>query len=835
MFKKIFKSKIHLAHIFIIALFALFEIFLITKNGKVFVSQVDYYKQSIAFADYFRNLFYETGQIFPDFAPHIGAGQNIYYFAYYGLFSPITFFSYLFPFINMLDYMQGIMILNIIASGILMYIFLVKNHFKEDNALIGSLLLLSSCSFLFNSSRHIMFVDYMSFLILALIGVKVYREKNKSTLLICSVFLIIITSYYFSIPCILCLYLYDLYLNMEDKNCTWKKIIMKELNLGLRVLLAILLSSFFLFPIFYTLLSRTKNPINIDILSLITFSIPSDYLFYSQKGIGLNSIVLVTLLFHLLFLKKGGRIVSLFVLFLVGFPLFNYALNGFMYLEAKIFIPLLPILGFLIVNMFENMDRLHWKSYLLLFGISVFSLFFFIDVGDNIKNVLKNLVFNFIVLFLYKNSTKLYKALYLLPIVFLCSKFTINHHWKQENKQVTIETYHIYKDGLLMKDEKFINDSEIYRYQRMGDEYINLSNGKNTFLPSNYSSISSSNYKKIFTTSFYNNFTSRNFSFVAALQNPFFLRFMGIKYNHSDEKIHGYEKLENDLYINEKVFPIGYFRSNLLNQEEYEKLSSIEKLQAYQNNIIIEGESNNDNLVFFHNKISFDVNELLENNFIYKEENHHFTFTTEEKTILYDLKEPIQNQTLIIQFKVNNNPVCGKDEIIKMNGMRNILTCDTYTYHNGNHTFNYVIRGKEINQLKMEITEGYYDVSDIEIYTIDNAFFENIPEVAFAFDKEKTKGDKIEGTIATKEEGYVIFTIPYDKGFTLYVDGALEKIEKVNGGFIGFKVSKGKHNVKLKFTAPYSQVGKMISMFGILCFLCLLYHEKNDLDKAKMQ
>ena len=55
--------------------------FVITHGEFIFGSSMDWGFQHITFPEYFRMLFYNTGDLFPDFAFNIGAGQNIYYFA----------------------------------------------------------------------------------------------------------------------------------------------------------------------------------------------------------------------------------------------------------------------------------------------------------------------------------------------------------------------------------------------------------------------------------------------------------------------------------------------------------------------------------------------------------------------------------------------------------------------------------------------------------------------------------------------------------------------------------------------------------------------------------
>ena len=57
---------------------------------KIFGSNVDWLSQHSVFPEYFRQQFYETGTVFPEFAANIGGGQNIYNFA---IMAYISFFS----------------------------------------------------------------------------------------------------------------------------------------------------------------------------------------------------------------------------------------------------------------------------------------------------------------------------------------------------------------------------------------------------------------------------------------------------------------------------------------------------------------------------------------------------------------------------------------------------------------------------------------------------------------------------------------------------------------------------------------------------------------------
>ena len=88
-------------HCIVLSAVFLLTVLAVTRLRYAYGSALDWCSQHYVFPDYFRNLFYETGELFPEFAPHIGAGENIYYFSYYGLFSPAVMLSYLLPYVDM--------------------------------------------------------------------------------------------------------------------------------------------------------------------------------------------------------------------------------------------------------------------------------------------------------------------------------------------------------------------------------------------------------------------------------------------------------------------------------------------------------------------------------------------------------------------------------------------------------------------------------------------------------------------------------------------------------------------------------------------------------------
>ena len=91
-------------------------VLLITDNTFLYASTSN--QEYIKYANYLRNLFYDTKDLFPDFALSINNGVNIYNLVDYGFLSPIILISYLLPFISMTNY--------IILSTIIL-IIIIKN------------------------------------------------------------------------------------------------------------------------------------------------------------------------------------------------------------------------------------------------------------------------------------------------------------------------------------------------------------------------------------------------------------------------------------------------------------------------------------------------------------------------------------------------------------------------------------------------------------------------------------------------------------------------------------------------------------------------------------
>lgn len=90
----------------------------------------------------------------------------------------------------------------------------------------------------------------------------------------------------------------------------------------------------------------------------------------------------------------------------------------------------------------------------------------------------------------------------------------------------------------------------------------------------------------------------------------------------------------------------------------------------------------------------------------------------------------------------------------------------------------------------------------------------------------------IEGTVTAGSSGVLFTSIPYDKGWQVFVDGNKVKEEDIVGtadAFLTFPVDAGQHQIKLKYTPLGLFEGIAISLGSFLIFiLTIIWHKQRD-------
>ena len=78
------------------------------------------------------------------------------------------------------------------------------------------------------------------------------------------------------------------------------------------------------------------------------------------------------------------------------------------------------------------------------------------------------------------------------------------------------------------------------------------------------------------------------------------------------------------------------------------------------------------------------------------------------------------------------------------------------------------------------------------------------------------------GSITISRDKMLFLSIPFDRGWSLTINGRPAALEKVNVGFSGVPLQPGTYAIDLRYKLPGLKQGKVLSAVGLLLFLALL-------------
>lgn len=793
-------------NIFILLGITVVSIILIFLFGYIFGSNMDFINQHAVFPEYFRNYFYTNHKLVPEIFYNLGAGQNAFNISYYGLLSPIILVSYLLPFISMRNYIIGSSIILLFANVILFYKW-IRNSFNSKYSFLLTLLFLFSSPIFFHFHRQIMFVNYLPFLLLSLINID---QDNKFWLVI-NIFLMIMTSYYFSVVGMITIIIYYIYKNFD-------KSFEDKIKIFIPMVISILLAAILLVPTLDSILSnRLEVSSNINILKLIIPNFNYSNVLYSSYALGLFSVAIISLIWLLVKDSKKDKFLSIILLVLATFPIFRYIFNGGLYVRSKVLIPLLPLFILTIGIFLEDLFNKKIEIKKLMIGGIIFlvlSLFNF-----NIVYTLDLFLTLLLILLYYKMNDK--KIIY-VPLVLL---FGISFIYTNIN-----ETYLTQKEYTsLSKSNEIINseikDRSFYRLSDLSNTLYNVNYG-NYYKTSIYSSTINNNYSNFYYNILKINNNNYNNLIIRNTDNIIFNKLLGVKYLYSDKQLgNGYKEVDAHIYENELALSLGYATNNTYSLDQFNNLSYPYNLK-YLLNGIVTNNSNGDTEDIIE-RIDIDIPGYL-GDFI-KKDGTKIT-VSEDFSFTMDLKENLNNKLLFITIKELEPNSCKIGDIgITINGVENTLNCETWLYNNNNKVFNYVINEKNLKYLNVSIKKGEYSISSVDFYTMDmkylNTNFDEMKNISI-------DDNKVTGDIDITEDGYMTLSLLYDKNYHIYIDDQEVEYEKVNTAFLGFKIEKGYHHIEVVYENRMIKIGKTISISGLLLFVIYLLLIEKKYDKV---
>lgn len=626
-------------------LFALAGLFLlllfrIWPEGCFYGSSTDWLSQHVRLAETIRNACVEQKTLVPAFLP-LGGGINGYQVAYYGYLRPDILLGCLFPDVPMVHFVSGYAILGAFVSVFLCRYWLILNQIDRPTAFWGSILFMAAASF-FHVHRQIMFINYMPFLMLALIIVRKACFKTEDSvrvstpsralslrmvcLLSLCMLLIFLNSFYYSISCFAVIGWY--WLTLEGK-AFWKRgagavkfICASLLSVGMAAIL--------LLPTGLAILEH-KRPSGILRFSDVFQNIRPDALLYSPYGIGVTAVCLYALLLGLAHRKYRRE--SLFLLFICFCSAVSWILNGTLYARPKILIPFLPLVILQCMHILQALfhREIEWRIWpfgalaVLLLLWKMTGDFSFLDSID--KDLVKWVLADWGLLALFtsgqvcmqrrrathtansvchsrvrtpsgslRQNNKIYAALGLLCII-PCILFV-----KISQTEDFVKTEDVFAiPGTFKTTETLCRYDSLATALNIG----NLANSNGLPKSSVYTSVSNADYGDFYYDVMQTPIQINNRLAILPSANPFLLNLLGIRYlETTDDQIpYGYQPVSNTdapeqsnaqskkiLVENETVLPIAYVTNACLAESKFETLTDKQQLDAMTRYTIIPDE-----------------------------------------------------------------------------------------------------------------------------------------------------------------------------------------------------------------------------------------------------
>lgn len=137
---------------------------------------------------------------------------------------------------------------------------------------------------------------------------------------------------------------------------------------------------------------------------------------------------------------------------------------------------------------------------------------------------------------------------------------------------------------------------------------------------------------------------------------------------------------------------------------------------------------------------------------------------------------------------------------------------------NGNRTLNigYVTAGDEIT-VKAEAA------MTLSVYTLNENKFKQFYEILNenGFQVESFSDTSLKGTVNASQDGTFLFSIPYDKGWSVYIDGKKTAAYAVQDALLAVDITEGSHTVSLKYMPVNFIKGCIITFVCIIILIAV--------------
>ena len=130
--------------------------------------------------------------------------------------------------------------------------------------------------------------------------------------------------------------------------------------------------------------------------------------------------------------------------------------------------------------------------------------------------------------------------------------------------------------------------------------------------------------------------------------------------------------------------------------------------------------------------------------------------------------------------------------------------------------------------LQIIVKADGFEFSKLSLYSLNTTHLNERLEQTKAQELklETFSATQFSGTMDVFEDSTVLTTIPYSKGWKVWVDGQEVETYKILDSLLGFTISKGSHHIEYRYTTPFLLEGSLVSIASLLLLSLILYKRK---------
>lgn len=130
--------------------------------------------------------------------------------------------------------------------------------------------------------------------------------------------------------------------------------------------------------------------------------------------------------------------------------------------------------------------------------------------------------------------------------------------------------------------------------------------------------------------------------------------------------------------------------------------------------------------------------------------------------------------------------------------------------------------------LQIIVKADGFEFSKLSLYSLNTTLLNERLEQTKAQELklETFSATHFAGTMDVLEDSTVLTTIPYSKGWKVWVDGQEVQTYKILDSLLGFTISKGAHHIEYRYTTRFLLEGSLVSLASLLLLSYILYKRK---------